>query len=90
MILDKGDTMRLIVEYEVLVDCGGDSVTTYNPAVYESKEKFLQDFEVKLSENLIDFKLGGTTFWSHQFKHRNKILLPQLHTLDEWFATCEK
>ena len=81
--------MRLVVEYTMLADCGGDSFTVSDPAVYESKEAFLADFAKSLEENNSIFKLGGKTFYSHHFKYNGKTLMPEVFTLDEWFGRCQ-
>lgn len=86
------------------------------PAVYESKEKFLSDFEAKLLEIVIDkkgeltyddkFSLGGVNFTASDFYHVAVLIygkksgrplksheifnLPEVYTLDEFFASVEK
>lgn len=112
--------MRLIIEYTMLADCGGDSFTVSEPAVYGSKDSFLKDFEkilrnkvldrpiIKMKaspkdndfsdEEVVQFKfddpvieLGGNVFYSYHFVdfRTKEILLPQVFTLEEWFAKVE-
>ena len=89
--------MRLIVSYQVTDGCtySADIVV---PVVYESAEAFLVDFEnaVKSAkEKYASFSLGGQEFDSYRFveisfdrgSKKEEIYLPDVYTVDEWFAT---
>jgi hypothetical protein len=80
--------MRLVIEYTLLADCGGDSFTVSDPVIYECKETFLADFAKKLGEDSSTFSLGGRTFYTYHFKYKGKILMPEVFTIDEWFERC--
>lgn len=83
--------MRLIVEYQ-----SGDgfsySHTCTHAIVYESKEKFLRDFErvcldsAKRQAHCTDFLMANQWFSVADFRFDvEEILLPEVYTVDEWF-----
>jgi hypothetical protein len=66
------------------------------PVVYKSKEAFIADFESKMTEKEESvFTLGGQLFEKGDFLNRDsrsKVIshwLPEIFTLDEWFAKIE-
>lgn len=79
--------MRLILQYYVKADCGGDTFEVTIPILYESAESLKRDFQKQLEEEQAEFTLGGQKFYPYEIcKYREA----KVSTVDGWFDYAER
>jgi hypothetical protein len=89
--------MRLIVNVNY-TDGYTFNFTESFPVVYESLEKFIEDFEDTVKRTIEEtkpyqqttFKLGGQKWDPFDFVNIGVFTMPEVCTVDDWFSTIEK
>jgi hypothetical protein len=84
--------MRLVAGFYVGDRCSTSAYESI-PILFESKQLFLIKFEHELmiaveNQNL-SFSFQNKIWETYLFFHCNKVILPDMFTIDEWFENLE-